>query len=186
MKVLVTLVLVVLLAGCAAERGDGAGSATTQEEPTTNGTEETSVLAISEPPESTLSFGGQEVKGTLGSYCWSSGATFVCADSTGPPIGGKQDTLTLPTGSDMVFRYGGQDPPKTVEAGAYSLNNLKNPKKAGPEMRVVRPDRSLEAQGSGVQRTIPAKLSPGEYVLEVSIGTNEQDGADYYFRVVVE
>jgi hypothetical protein len=34
MKALLTRVLVVLLAGCAPERGDGAGSAPTQEEPT--------------------------------------------------------------------------------------------------------------------------------------------------------
>ena len=185
MKVLTTLVLALILAGCAAERGDGAGSATTQVEPTANGTEETTVLkeettvlAIPEPPDSTLSYGEREIKGALGSYCWSSGNSFVCADSTGPPMGGKQETLTVPPDSEMVFRYGGQDPPKTVEAGAYSLSNLK---KAG----VVRPDRSLEAQGSGVQRTIPAKLPPGEYVLDVFVKV-QQDDATYYFRIVVE
>jgi hypothetical protein len=89
--------------------------------------------------------------------------------------------LTVPPDSEMVFRYGGQDPPKTVEAGAYSLNKLKE-KKAG----VVRLDRSLKAHGSGVQRTIPATLPPGEYILEVSVGANEDDGADYYFRIMVE
>jgi hypothetical protein len=185
MKVLTTLVLALILAGCAAERGDGAGSATTQVEPTANGTEETTVLkeettvlAIPEPPDSTLSYGEREIKGALGSYCWSSGNSFVCADSTGPPMGGKQETLTVPPDSEMVFRYGGQDPPKTVEAGAYSLSKLK---KAG----VVRPDRSLEAQGSGVQRTIPAKLPPGEYVLDVFVKV-QQDDATYYFRIVVE
>ena len=172
MKALTTLVLALLVAGCAAGRDDGAGPATTQEEPTANATvettvlkEETTVLAIPEPPDSTLTRGGQEVKGTLGSYCWSSGNSFVCANSTGPPMGGKQETLTVPPASEMVFRYGGKSPPKTVEAGAYSLNKLK---KAG----VVRPDRALKAQGSGVQRTIPARLPPGEYVLEVTIGVN--------------
>ena len=186
MKALMTLVMALILAGCAAGRDDGAGSAPTQEEPTANGIEEstvlkeeTTVLAIPEPPDSTLSYGEREIKGALGSYCWSSGNSFVCANSTGPPMGGKQETLTVPPASEMVFRYGGQDPPKTVEAGAYSLNKLK---KAG----VVRPDRSLKVQGSGVQRTIPAKLPPGEYVLEVSIGANEQNGADYYFRIMVE
>lgn len=189
MKALMTLVLALLVAGCAAERGDGAGSATTQVEPTANATEETTilkeettVLAISEPPDSTLSFGGREVNGALGSYCWSSGASSeslsTCVDSIGPTIASKQETLTVPPDSEMVFRYGGQDPPKTVEAGAYSLNKLK---KAG----VVRPDRSLKVQGSGVQRTIPAKLLPGEYVLEMSVRVNEEDGADYYFRIMV-
>ena len=185
MKVLTTLVLALILAGCAAGRDDGAGSAPTQEEPTANGIEEstvlkeeTTVLAIPEPPDSTLSYGEREIKGALGSYCWSSGNSFVCANSTGPPMGGKQETLTVPPGSEMVLRYGGQDPPKTVEAGAYSLNKLK---KAG----VVRPNRSLEPQGSGVQRTIPAKLPPGEYVLDVFVKV-QQDDATYYFRIVVE
>ena len=185
MKALRTLVLALLLAGCAVERGDGAGSAPTQEEPTANATEETTVLqekttvlATPEPPDSTLSDGGREVKGTLGSYCWSSGNSGTCVDSIGPPIGGKQETLTVPPGSEMVFRYRGKSPPKTVEAGAYSLNKLK---KAG----VVRPDRALKAQGSGVQRTIPAELPPGEYILEVFVKVQQGD-ASYYFRIMVE
>jgi hypothetical protein len=62
----------------------------------------------------------------------------------------------------------------------YSLDKLKD-KKGG----VVRLDRSLKAHGSGVQRTIPATLPPGEYVMEVSIAANEEDGADYYFRIMV-
>jgi hypothetical protein len=78
----------------------------------------------------------------------------------------------------MVFRYGGQNPPKTVEAGAYSLDKLK---KAG----VVRPERSLKAHGMGVQRTIPAELPPGEYVLEVFVKVRQGD-ASYYFRIMVE
>ena len=89
MKALLTLVLALLVAGCAAGKGDGAGSATKQEVTTVNATEETTVykegnlhtvLDIPEPPDSTLSNGGQEVRATLGSYCWSSG----CADSFGP------------------------------------------------------------------------------------------------------
>ena len=118
------------------------------------------------------------MKGTLGSYCWSSGNSGTCVDSIGPPIGGKQETLPVPPGSEMVFRYGGKSPPKTVEAGAYSLDKLK---KAG----VVRPDRALEAQGSGVQRTIPAELPPGEYILEVFVKVQQGD-ASYYFRIMVE
>jgi hypothetical protein len=191
-KALVTLVLVgLLVAGCAGESGDGAGPTTTQEKTTANSTEETTVyeeettvLVFPEPPDSTLSYGGRKIKGTLGTYCWSSSASSEypsgCADSFGPPIAGKQQTLTVPPDSGLVFRYGGQNPPKSVEAGAYSLKKLM---KAGG---VVRTDRTLKTQGSGVQRTIPAELSPGEYVLEVTIEANKQDGADYYFRVMVE
>jgi len=186
MKALTTLVLALLVAGCAAGRDDGAGPATTQEEPTANATEETTVLqeettvlATPEPPDSTLSDGGREVKGMLGSYCWSSRGSFGCADSIWPLIPSKRKTLTMPPDSKMVFRYGGQSPPKTVEARAYSLKKLQE------KEATMRPDRSLEAQGSGVQRTIPAKLPPGEYVLEVFVKVQQGDSS-YYFRTMVE
>ena len=186
MKVLLTLVLVLLLAGCAVERGDGAGSATTQEEPTANGTEETTVLQEEttvlglgpEPPDSTLSYGGQEVNGTPGSFCWFSENIGACGDASWPVIPSKQKTLSVPPDSEMVFRYGGQSPPKMEEVGAYSLKKLQ---KTG----TFRPDRTLEAHGSGVQRTVPAELPPEEYVLEVSV-KEQQNDASYYFRVMVE
>jgi hypothetical protein len=78
----------------------------------------------------------------------------------------------------MVFRYAGQNPPKTVRVGAYPLNKLKT-------TEMYRPDYSPKAQGSGVQRTIPAELPLGEYVLEVFV-KEQQDDASYYFRVIVE
>jgi hypothetical protein len=176
MKVLMTLVLVLLLAGCAAGKGDGAGSATTQEETTANGAEEETTVQqgaggnLPRPPDSTLSYGGQEVKGTLGSYCWFSGGSGVCADAPWPLIPSKQKMLTVPSGSEIVFRYGGQSSPKTVEVTAYPLNQL---------------HRSLKAPGSGVQRTVPAELSPGEYLLEVFL-REQQDDASYFFRIMVE
>ena len=128
MKVLMTVVLVFVLAGCAAGEGDGAGSTTTQEE-TTAYKEETTDLQgggdLRRPPDSTLSYGGREVKGTLGSYCWSSGSAGECADAAWPVIPSKRKTLTVPSDSEMVFCYGGQSPPKTVKAGAYPLNKGK-------------------------------------------------------------
>src|SRR5215203_4423367 len=104
MKVLMMLVVVFVLAGCAAGEG-GAGSTTTQEE-TTAYKEETTVLVGAEglprPPDSTLSYGGREVKGTLGSYCWRSGKgrgfRGVCADAVWPLIPSKRKTLTVPSG----------------------------------------------------------------------------------------
>ena len=182
MKALMTLMLVLLLAGCAAGKGDGAGSTTTEKETTVRSTqEETTVLTgwedFPEPPDSTLSYGGREMTGVQGSYCWVSGNTGGCADSVWPVIPSKRKTLTVPPGSEMVFRYGGQSPPKTIGAGAYPLNKLK---KTG----MYRSDRSLKAHGSGVQRTIPAELPPGEYVLEV-LTKQQQGDASYYFRVVV-
>lgn len=186
MKVLAMLVPVVLLVGCTAEKGDGAGPAPTQEksgasgtEETTVYTEETTVLGLGpEPPDSTLSYGGREVKGTPGSYCWSSENLATCGDASWPIIPSKQKTLTVPPEAEMVFRYGGQDPPKTVEAGAYSLKKLQE------KDATMRPDDTLKAHGSGVQRAIPTELPAGEYVLEVFIEVQQGD-ASYYFRVVV-
>jgi hypothetical protein len=191
MKVLMTLVLVLLLAGCAAGRGDSAGSTTTQEE-TTAYKEETTVLTAGDfpkPPDSTLSYGGREVKGTLGTYCWESGKSGVCADAAWPVIPSKRNTLTVPPGSEMVFRYGGQSPPKVFRYGgkdyrkmggveAYSLKKLQ---KTG----TFRPDSILKVHGSGVERTIPAELPPGEYVVDVHVEV-PQGGTNYFFRVMVE
>jgi hypothetical protein len=172
MKVLMTLVLVLLLAGCSAGQGDSVGSTTTVQETATHSAaqEETTVFAVPGPPDSTLSYGGQEVTGTLGTYCWnfsggsSASAGSGCVDMFDVPIPPKQQTLTVPSGSEMVFRYGGQSSPsrKTVEAKAYPLNKLhKNAQDVHP------PHRSLQAHGSGVERTISAELPPGEYVVGV-------------------
>ncbi len=199
MKALMTLVVVLLLAGCAAGQGN-AGRTPAEEESTANGTaettahkEETTTLTGEggppRPPVSTLSYGGQEVKGTLGSYCWFSGRRGVCADSQGPSIASKEKTLTVPSGSEVVFRYGGQNPPKTVEAGAYPLNKkgqLRIPPshRKGQPGHVISP-HPLEVHGSGVERPIPIRLPQGEYVVDVSLKVQE-NGATYYFRVIVE
>jgi hypothetical protein len=196
MKVLMTLVLGFLLAGCAAGEG-GAGSTTTQEE-TTAYKEETTVLEAEDnlprPPDSTLSYGGREVTGTLGTYCWTSGRTGVCADA--PPITPpRKKTLTVPSGSEMVFRYGRQRSPDTVNAGAVALDKKGQPrppsshKKGQPRPLTPRPLTSghppLEAHGSGVERTIPVELPQGEYSVYVDV-TEPQGDASYYFRVMVE
>ena len=151
MKVLMTLVLGFLLAGCAAGEG-GTGSTTTQEE-TTAYKEETTVLEAEDnlprPPYSTLSYGGREVTGTLGTYCWTSGRTGVCADAPliFPP---RKKTLTVPSGSEMVFRYGRQRSPDTVNAGAVPLDKTGQPRTLEPYSGPFGP--SLEARGSGVER----------------------------------
>jgi hypothetical protein len=186
MKVLITLWLVLLLTGCAA--GQGGAGRTPAEETTANGSEETTVYKeettvlagpgdFPQPPDSTLSYGGRKVKGMLGSYCWSSRNSGGCADAAWPLIPSKQKTLTVPPDSEMVFRYGGQNPPKTVEARAYTLNKLQ---KTG----MYRPDHPLKAHGSGLQRTIRAELPSGEYVLEVPVKEQQDDA--YYFRIMVE
>ena len=182
MKALMTLVLVLLLAGCAAGQGDA--GRTKPEETTANGTEETTTLTgeggLPRPPDTTLSYGGQEVKGRLGSYCWSSHSSGLCADKAAP-VRPPKPTLTVPSGSEMVFRYGGQSPPDSVSFGAVPLskngtsNPLENPNRF----------RSLKAHGSGVERTIPVELPQGEYVVDVFL-REQQNDASYDFHVMVE
>ena len=184
LKVLVNLALVLVFAGgCAAGEGN-AGSTIAEEETTAHSAqEETTGLergyGIPRPPDGTLSYGGREVKGTLGSYCWYSDNSGGCVDKVWPLIPSKQKTLTVPSDSEMVFRYGGQSPPDKVEVRAYALNKLQ---KTG----TMRPDSSLDNKASGVQTTIPAGLPPEEYVLEVSVKELPDSGAGYYFRVIVK
>jgi len=184
LKVVVMLVLV--LAGCATGEGgtdsEGhTGPAVVEEETTSyNPQEETTVLdedsSLGKPPDSTLSYGRREVKGTLGSYCWESGGTGVCAD-TMLLVPTRKRTLAVSSDSELVFRYGRERPPKTVETTAFPLN-----KKGDVSQRS---HHGLNAQGSGVEREIPVGLPPGEYVLDVFI-TVRQGDATYYFRIMVE
>ena len=205
MKVLMPLVLGFLLAGCAAGKG-GAGSTTTQEE-TTAYKEETTVLEAEDnlprPPDSTLSYGGQEVRGSLGSYCWttfsgSASGSGECGDVGVIPVPRKERTLTVPSGSEMVFRYGRQRSPDTVNVGAVPLDKKGQPrppsshKKGQPRPLTPRPPRPLtsgppplEAHGSGVERTIPVELPQGEYGVYVDV-TEPQGDASYSFRIMVE
>src|SRR5215208_1096675 len=196
MKALMTLVLVLLLAGCAAGQGS-AGRSIAEE--TTAHKEETTTLTgeggFPRPPDSTLSYGGQEVKGTLGTYCWTSGRKGVCADAPFPITPPRKKTLAVPTGSEMVFRYGGQRSPDTVNAGAVPLDKKGQPrppsshKKGQPRRLTPRPLTSghppLEAHGSGVERTIPVELPQGEYGVYVEV-TEPQGDPSYFFRIMVE
>jgi len=171
-----TLVLALVLAGCAAGRGDGP-STVAEEETTAPHAEETTALQeggnLPRPPDSTLSYGGREVKGRFGSYC----TPTICVDKAMPSVSPKQGTLSVPSGSEMVFRYGGQRPPTTVEITAYTLNKRGYP--------VGSFHRSLKAQCSGAERAIPVELPPGEYGVEV-FDRESQGEAIYYFYVRVE
>lgn len=189
MKVLIMLMLVFLLAGCAAGQGDAGQSPT--RDTTANVKEDSTVYKeatttpagegdLPQPPDSTLSYGGREVKGMLGSYCWSSSNSAVCADTffIVPP---DKKTLTVPSGSEMMFRYGGQTPPKKVGAAASPLTK-NGTSSASPDLNR---SHSLKSHGSGVERTILAELPPGEYVVDVFIKVRQGD-ATYYFRILVE
>jgi hypothetical protein len=193
MKALMTLVLFLLLAGCAAGQAN-AGRTLAEEETTANSTEETTVYKEettvleaegnpSRPPDSTLSYGGREVKGTLGSYCWFSGNSGACADTFRILVPSKERTLTVPSGSEMVFHFGGQSSAYKVEgATAYPINKIN---KWGLAPRYQNSGRALKVHGSGIERAIPAELPLGEYVVDVFI-TVRQGDATYYFRIMVE
>ena len=193
MKVLMTLVLVLVLAGCAAGEGDGGSTIAKEETAARSAGEETTVLGGGgrvRPPDSTLSYGGQEVKGALGSYCWSRGSSGLCADTAGVWPGRKR-TLTVPSGSEVVFHFGGQGPPDRVNASASSppdkVMATASPwpeKGASTASTAQNRRRSLKTYGSGVERTIPVELPPGEYLLDVYVLTQQGD-AGYAFRIMV-
>ena len=130
-----------------------------------------------EPPDSTLISGDRAVTGEIGSYCWSSGSASSCVDAVYPLVPGKEKTLAVPAGSDMVFDYGGEVPPDSVRAGAEPLGPGGEPADSLSS--------PLKTRGSEDRVTIPAELPAGDYVVDVSV-TVPEGGASYYFRVVVE
>jgi hypothetical protein len=151
----------------------------------TTGLEETTVQKrvgdLDRPPDSTLSYGGQEVKGSLGSYCWGD----VCADAAYPVRPPKQ-TLRVPSGSEMVFRFGGQESPDKLKISVTPRDEYGKSVTASAESNI---SRSLKALGSGVERTIPVELPPREYVVSVYVEKSQPLGlgqVDYFFRVIVE
>jgi hypothetical protein len=188
----ITAVVFVSSFGCGQQgAGNSPSGSTIAEEETTahSAQEETTVLQggwttrlegeahLPRPPDSTLSYGGREIRGSLGSYSWSfssasAGSGGVDTGYITPP---RKQMLTVPSGSKMVFRYGGQRSPSMVQIHVRPLG-----KKGGSHP-------SLQAHGSGVERkrTIPADLPPGEYVLQVFV-KEQQGDAVYYFRVMVE
>lgn len=178
-----------VLAGCGGQVGEAPSDPTSQDRTATN--EEPS---ISRPPNSTLSYGGRSVRSELGSYCWSStGSPAACADAAGIPVTRKQQRLTVPAGSVLIFDYGGEERPDSVEARAYPLEQEKQWVVGTEGTRLMRPIGSrsvlatedLRVRLESDRTAIPAELSPAEYVVEVLVRVPEGD-ASYYFRVAVE
>jgi hypothetical protein len=153
-----------------------------QEETTAYQEETTSPLKkgeLASPPDSTLSYGGHVVKVSVSaSYCWSTAESSFCADGieTIPP---RKQTLRVPSGSKMVFRYEAPRPPKKVSVSAASFDER------GPFGEPTGSGGSLKAYGSGVERTIPAELPTGEYGVYVYV-KDPQGDPHYVFRVMVE
>ncbi len=119
------------------------------------------------PPNGALVFGNHRKIGELGGYCWDS----VCTEATFviPPEG---EALAVPSGSDLLFEYGGSSPPTKVKAKAYALVRGKA-ERAGKSLRVSR---------TGARTRIAAEVPPGEYVLELFVEVPEEGSAFYYFH----
>jgi hypothetical protein len=190
-KLVALIAIVFFLTGCGSQAAEGPSDHSAGKQRTAVSQEP----SISKPPQSTLSFGGRTVTGEIGSYCWSSpGTPATCADAAGIPVAREQQTLTVPTGSVLMFDYGGEGSTDSVETRAYPLEQEKQ-WLPGPEgTRLMRPEEGgsvLASENLRVRRemgdrtAIPAELSSGEYVVEVSVGVPEGD-ASYYFRVNVQ
>ena len=94
----------------------------------------------------------------------------------------KRKTLTVPSGSEMVFRYGRhRSPDKVIAFVSPPLESS-----LGTVSATALPfDSSLKVYGSGVKRSILAELPPGEYVLNVGV-LEQQGDVSYSFRIMVK
>jgi hypothetical protein len=99
------------------------------------------------------------------------------------PVRPPKQTLTVPSGSEMVFRFGGQKSTDKVEISVTPRDEY-GKLSASADSNL---SRSLKALGSGVERTIPVELPPREYVVSVYVEVSQPfNQTDYFFRVMVE
>jgi hypothetical protein len=90
--------------------------------------------------------------------------------------------LHVPSGSEMVFRYEAPRPPNKVTAYARPLLGLTPEGYARLGSRRYR----LVVHGSRVERTIPAKLPPREYLVSVDVEDPQGTISYPYFRTMVQ
>jgi len=81
----------------------------------------------------------------------------------------------------MVFRYEAPRPPNKVITHAGTFLGIM----PDGDPNVGYPDHRLEAHGSGIERTIPAEMPQGEYLVFVYV-RDPQGEVPYEFRVKVE
>ena len=101
----------------------------------------------------------------------------------------------MPSGSEMVFRPGRISSAYKVEAVAYPYATASKALQGNPAATktIDSSRRSLKTHGSGIERTIPAEVPPGEYVVLVDLTVPREktkfwddNGAEYGFRIMVE
>ena len=165
------------LVGCGGQAGEAPSEHSARDHTTTH--KEPS--GSTKPPQSTLSFGDRIVTGVLGSFCWrrttgeEGEGVSGCFDAAGVPVPDEAKTLNVPTGSVMVFDYGG----KSLNSAGAAAYPLRRGEQVGEEAKTLRTLRR------GERTEILAGLSAGEYVVDVFVTVPEGD-ASYYFRVAVE
>jgi hypothetical protein len=144
-------------------------------------------------PDSTLTLGNRSVSGVLGSYCWTSPSGATCADAAGIPVPPEEQALAVPSGSVMVFDFGGSRRPTSVKAVAYPLgrgNELSGRRRGGflvpGEGRSALATEDLGILRKGDRTEIPAELPTAEYVVGLFVRVPGGNDATYYFRVAVE
>jgi hypothetical protein len=197
-ELLIGCAVLLLAVGCAGMRSEsskeqGHTEATKKEQthsPGATAAEETTVLQSEgdrkRPPESTLSYGGREVRSPpLDVMCWVTwGPRTACLVDSGGGAPGEpppKKKLYVPSGSEMVFHYEAPRPPDKVTAYARTFLGvtLYDAAKVGSHQY------RLEFHGSGVERTIPAQLPPREYLVYVSVD-DPQGAISYTFRIMVQ
>ena len=182
------LAIVFLLPGCAASQGpdDTGGDELSGPREGDQAPQTTMMVAGSEPPGTTLSYGGETVEGGLGTYCWTAGGAGACADAVGILLEGG--ALKAPAGATLSFAYKGREL-DSLGVGAYRAG--REGEGGGREDDVFVPPyrgdggaKSLNVRRSGTRASIAADLPAGEYVLD-AFATMPEGDASYGFRLTV-
>jgi hypothetical protein len=143
-------------------------------------------MMFSEPPQSTLSYGGETVEGGLGTHCWLMGGSEGCSDPFAIILG--EEALEAPAGATLSFAYKGK------ALGSSSVAAYKAGREGGRGGRkddmFLPPSRGggakdLRVRRSGLRARIVADLPSGEYVLDV-FARMPQGDASYGFRLILK
>jgi hypothetical protein len=97
-----------------------------------------------EPPGSTLSYVGETVSGSLGSFCWETENAGLCVDGS-IPFGGEE--LAAPSGANLTFAYQGE------ELDSLDVSAIRGTRGSGRA-------EDLQARLSGTRARIVADLPP--------------------------
>ncbi|MGF1472066.1 MAG: hypothetical protein ACFB50_10040 [Rubrobacteraceae bacterium] len=136
-------------------------------------------------PEGTLSYRGEFVVGKSRTHC-PPAFSARCAGM----VFAFDNKLAVPAGSELIFSYGGEDRPRSVELVAYPLAG-KSPagELSGNSVSLLAGGREewkmVELPSQRMGTFVPVTAPPGHYIVESSLGFSDRE-VDYHFYVVVE